>query len=80
MRTDGDMVDDDRTYPDIGRLANVAGAGDVRARLNRDVVADFRVMSDERPAIDNDMTANLGVRGKNGTCADDRSFAYRSFR
>ena len=68
---DGNTVENRRANTDVTSGSNSAEPPDVRAWPDRDVVTDFHIVPDERPAIDQHMPADLCMRCDLRARADD---------
>ena len=57
IAADRNVIDDDRTHANVGALADPYRAGNVRPRLEANIIFNHGVMTDEDSAIYKDMTA-----------------------
>jgi len=80
MIADRDVVEDYRAHSDVTPGTDSAVAGDVGTGHDADEIADVRVMSDERTAVQQHVPAYNGVRSDYHSDTDDRTVAEQTSR
>ena len=73
------MVQDDGSHANIGRLADGTGSGNVRAGLDGTESADGRVVTDQGPAVDDHVCAQDRMRADDTAGAENGSLATSVF-